>query len=567
MQKDRDLGRRLGLVLFLCECVLGHGALAPASHAQAQQETPPVAPAPQASAPAASRADVQRFRARLETILSAPGADKGYWGMLVADAETGEVLYALNAQRYFAPASNTKLFTSALALATLGPAYRFRTTMETRGALDRGRVRGDLVLVGRGDPNLSNRKFPYEKKVERDGPPEKILAELADAVAARGVRRIAGDIVADDSYFAYERFPSGWTIDDMMWSYGAAVSALAVDDNTFVLELRPGARPGAPAGFSLAPDAGFYKIGNAVVTGPPGSEQKLEVSREPGSRQFVLRGSLPLGAEAHKLTLAVEEPAEYAAQLLKRLLEARGVRIRGVARAWHEPEEKPGAPAVLAEHISLPLADDVRLLNKISQNLHAELLLRAAAREKIGATTGESALKFAQEFYQSIGIAPGDVALTDGSGLSRRDLVTPQAVVALLQYVARQSWGELFRSTLPVAGEDGTLDDRMANTAAAGRIQAKTGTLGHVNSLSGYATTARGEKLIFSMFGNNHTLKGKDASSVLDAIAVAMVEELGAAPPAPTNPPPGHPEWSAAEKRWREAKDLDRSDGNRLLQP
>ncbi len=471
-----------------------------------------------------------RFRARVETVLAASGAEKGYWGVLVADAETGEVLYALNAQKYFAPASNAKLFTTALALATLGPAYRFRTTVETRGTLDRqGRVRGDVVLVGRGDANLSNRKLPFEKKVEREGPPEKVLAELADQVVARGVRRIEGDIVADDGYFAYERFPSGWTVEDMMWSYGAAVSALAVDDNTFFLELRPGAREGAPARFGVEPDKGFYRIQNEVRTGAAGSEQKLEVSREPGSRQFVLRGSIPLRAEPHKLTLAVEEPAEYAAQLLKRLLEARGVRIHGQARARHAPEEKPGAPAVLAEHLSPPLVDDIRLVHKISQNLHAELLLRTAAREKIGATSTEAALQFAQEFFNSIGIAPGDVALHDGSGLSRRDLVTPQAVLALLQYAARQPWGGLFRSTLPVAGEDGTLDERMANTPAAGRIQAKTGTLDHVNSLSGYATTARGAKLVFSMFGNNHTLRGKEATGVLDAMAVAMVEELGAA--------------------------------------
>ncbi len=484
------------------------------------------------------RADVAAFRARVEAALAGAGADKGYWAVLVADAETAEVLYALNPQRYFAPASSTKLFTTALAMATLGPDYRFRTTIETRGTLDRyGRLRGDLVLVGRGDPSLSNLRFPFQKQIERDGPPEKVLAVMVEAVWARGVRQIEGDVVADDSYFAYERFPSGWAIDDMMWGYGAAVSALAVNDNTISLELRPGEREGDPAWFGVEPWADYYRIENEVRTGPAGSERKLEVSREPGSRLFVLRGTIPLRAGPHMLTLAVEEPAEHAAHLLKRMLEARGIRVYGQARVRHlpraesnvAPEAAAGSPEVLAEHLSVPLAEAVRYVNKVSQNLHSELLLRAAARERIGAMTSEAALKFAQDFFKSIGIEEGDVVLYDASGLSRRNLVTPQAEVKLLQYAAQQPWAATFRSTLPVAGDDGTLAERMKNTPAAGRMWAKTGSLEHGNALAGYATSVRGEKLVFAMFGNNHNLRGSAATAVLDAIGVAMIEELGAA--------------------------------------
>jgi D-alanyl-D-alanine carboxypeptidase/D-alanyl-D-alanine-endopeptidase (penicillin-binding protein 4) len=489
--------------------------------------TPEVAAKPVAAA--AKRADVAALRARVEAALSAGGADKGYWGILVSDATTGATLYALNAQRYFTPASNTKLYTTALALATLGPEYRFHTTLETRGAVDAaGRLRGELVLVGRGDPNLSNRKFPYDKKEEHDGPAEKVLAELADAIAARGVKEIEGDIVADDSYFDYERYPSGWDIDDMLWGYGAPVSALCVNDNTITLELHPGEREGDPAGFAVEPWAAFYKIQNEIRTSAANAERKLEIAREPGSRVIVLRGTLPLKSDATTRTLAIEEPAEYAAALLKQLLEARGVRVYGEARARHTAEATPGAPTVLAEHVSLPLADDVRLLNKISQNLHAELLLRVAARQATGNTSTEAALKFAQEFRKSLGIEETDVLLWDGSGLSRRNLVTPQATVKLLTWIAQQPWGELYRSTLPVAGEDGTLSDRMKTPPLLDRIQAKTGSLGHVNALSGYTTTLHGEKLIFSMFGNNHALRGHAATDVLDAICTAMVEELGA---------------------------------------
>ena len=284
----------------------------------------------------AARADVERFRQRAEAALSAAGPDKGAWGVLVTDAATGEVLYARNADGYFMPASNAKLFTTALALATLGPDYRVRTTVASSGTVDaNGVLNGDLVLIGRGDANLSNRKFPYEKKEERDGPPEKVLAEFADAVAARGVKEVTGDVVADDSMFQHEKFPSGWLVDDILWSYGAAVSAIAVNDNTFTLDLRPGAHEGDSARYEAGLAADFYTVENSVLTTARGSEEKLAVARDPGSRLLQVSGTMPLDAQPRRLTIAIEDPAEYAASLLARLLETRGVKIDGHSRARH----------------------------------------------------------------------------------------------------------------------------------------------------------------------------------------------------------------------------------------
>jgi D-alanyl-D-alanine carboxypeptidase/D-alanyl-D-alanine-endopeptidase (penicillin-binding protein 4) len=479
----------------------------------------------------AARADVERFRQRAEEAMASAGADKGLWGVLITDATTGEVLYSRNAGEYFMPASNAKLFSTALALATLGPDYRVRTTVASVGALDaNGVLNGDLVLLGRGDPNLSNRKFPFDRKEEHEGPPEKVLAEFAEAVVARGVKEITGDVVADDSMFQHEPFPSGWIIDDMLWSYGAAVSAISVNDNTFILNLRPGAREGDPARHDAGIAGDFYVIRNSVLTTARGSEEKLAVARDPGSRLIRLSGTMPVDAPTRRLTIAIEQPAEYAAALLARLLEARGVQIDGHSRARHadDPALDAAAPqAILAEHTSVPLSDEIRLTNKNSENVHAELLLLLAAHEKMGTRNYEDALKFASYFFRTAGIADGDVALSDGSGLSRKDLVTPRAIVQLLRYAATQPWGDLYRSTLPVAGQDGTLLDRMKNTPASARIFAKTGTIGHGNTLSGYATTVRGEQLIFSILGNNNNLHAQDANKVIDAICVAMVEELG----------------------------------------
>jgi serine-type D-Ala-D-Ala carboxypeptidase/endopeptidase (penicillin-binding protein 4) len=482
----------------------------------------------------AVRADVERFRQRAEAALSAAGPDKGEWGLLVTDATTGEVLYSRNAAAYFMPASNAKLFTTALALATLGPDYRVRTAVSSSGTIDtNGVLIGDVVLTGRGDANLSNRKFPYDKKEEREGPPEKVFAGFADAIVARGVKEVTGDVIADDSMFQHEKFPSGWLADDILWSYGAAVSAIAVNDNTFTLEVRPASNEGEPARYEAGLAADFYSVDNSIRTGARGSEEKLAVARDPGSRLIHLSGTMPLGAQTRRLTIAIEEPAEYAASLLARLLEARGVKIDGNARARHAGALPPDAPApqtVLAEHTSVPLSDEVRLTNKNSENLHAELLLLLAAHEKAGSNNYEDALKFASDFFKAAGIADGDVVLSDGSGLSRKDLVTPRSVVQLLRYAAAQPWGELYRSSLPVAGEDGTLSDRMKNTAAAARVFAKTGTIGHGNTLSGYATTVHGERLLFSILGNNNNLHAQDANKFIDAICVAMVEELGPAP-------------------------------------
>lgn len=508
------------------------------------------------------RPGVAAFRAKVEKILGAADVNRGYWGMLVEDADSGEVLYSLNADRYFLPASNAKLFTAALTLATLGSDYCFHTTIESRATTDKdGVLVGDLVLVGRGDPNLSNRIFPFGKKTERDGPPEKILAELADAVVARGVKRITGDVIGDDSYFAGGAYPSGWAIDDMLWSYGAPVSALEVNDGVFFLELQAGETVGAPATYTVAPSTNIYQIRNEVVTGAKGSVQKLSVEREPGSTLIIVSGSIPVGAQPHSMAIAIDRPAEFAAALLKNLLEARGVVVDGRARARHTGDDGawyksdgtsamtdfeshacgvaagfinlqsaipiPPSPEVYAAHFSLPIPDALRVMAKISQNLHAEMFLRTAARQKTGDPSADAALQFEQDFRVGMGLKEDDVVMSDASGLSRKDMVSPQSEVSLLRWVTEQPWEATFRSVLPIAGEDGTLMDRMKKTPAAGNVWAKTGSLTHVDSLAGYATSTHGAHLVFSFIGNNHNLKPKAATDVLDALTVAMVEELG----------------------------------------
>ena len=492
-----------------------------------------------------SEEEKRKFSERVTSILSGEQAVKGEWGILVVEEKSAQVLYAQNADRYFVPASNMKLFTTALALAALGSDYKFRTTLEARQPVSaEGKLEGPLYFVGRGDPNLSNRKFPFEGKEEFDGAPEKTIAELASQIVAKGVKDISGDIVGDDSYFPRERYPGGWEIDDMVWEYGAAVSAIIVEDNTVLLTLSPGENAGASVQSELTPMTSDFRVNNLVLTSAPGAKPDLTLKREPGSNTVTVLGTLPAKSKPRKLVLAVQEPGLHAAQLLKRILEEKGVVVRGVARVQSGVADSPDARnrVVLATHTSVPLGDAVKLVNKISQNLHTESLLRTSAQEAClhpaagsapqdcSALTSEDYAAFASKFYAEAGIAAGDVVQSDGSGLSRHDLATPRAFVALLEYAAKQKWFPAFYDSLPVAGVDGTLEDRLKNSSATMRIHAKSGSLEHVRTRSGYAELPNGRRLIFSFMSNNMGSKGHEATDALDALSMAMVEEFGGGP-------------------------------------
>lgn len=468
----------------------------------------------------------ERFSERAESLVSAAPVNRGDWGLLVVDAATGETLYEKNADKYFTPASNLKLLTTALALDKLGPDYRFRTTVETHGAIAQGVLSGDLILVGRGDPNLSNRKFPFDVKEEFDGPPEKVLIALADQIVARGVKEISGDIVGDDSYFPRDRYPDGWEIDDMVWEYGAAISAIVLDDNAVTLTLTPGEKAGDRVMGVVEPGTPDFALENEVTTSDKAEKADLTLVREPGSTMVVVSGTLPANSAPRKLVLAIQEPAQHAASTLARLLAERGVKFWGTLRANHEPDPAESSRTVLAEHVSLPLGDTLKLVNKISQNLHTEVLLRTAARQQGRWAKSDDLLKFPEEFYAKAGIAQGDVVQEDGSGMSRHDLVTPQALAALLLYAQKQSWFPVYFGSLPVAGIDGTLSDRMNKAGMTGRIHAKTGSVAHVQTLSGYADTPGGRRLIFSFMSNNQNVKNHEVHDALDGLCMAMVEEF-----------------------------------------
>lgn len=500
--------------------------------------------APQALA--AARKPHLSLKKQIEAILSQPELQRGFWGIEITSAGSGKVLYSLNADKLFTPASNTKLFTTAAALALIGPDYKFRTTIETNGSLDKyGRLSGDVFLVGRGDPTLSGREMPYSMRTQRNADPVKVLEQLADELAQKGVKYVDGDVVADDSYFAFERYGEGWSQDDLVWAEGAPVSALTINDNVVFVNILPGTHPGDKAFVSLTPFADYYTIDNRLMTTPAGTGRKVYINREPGSTQLTLWGTMPMDDPGANEGLAIEDPAEFAATLFRHLLEVRGIAVYGKQRTRHtelaslstftstviassrggdeHSLTSPAGPLVLAEYQSAPLSQDIQVINKVSQNLHAEILLRLLGREKGTGGTVQAGLEVLRGFLNNAGISSDDYSFFDGSGLSRENLVTPHAVVELLRYAAGQPWGKEFRDSLPAAGVDGSLAERFKDLDPEAHVYGKTGSLGGVKTLSGYAVTSKGDQLAFSILTNNFSLPGKRVNDLIDSIVETAV--------------------------------------------
>jgi len=490
--------------------------------------------------------------ARIAAVLADPDLARAYWGIEIVSLTTGKVLYVQNGDRLFTPASNTKLFTTSAALALIGPDYKFRTSVETTGSLDKhGRLSGDLLLVGRGDPNLSGRELPYDLRTQRNDHPIKVLEDLADSLVQKGVKYVDGDLVADDSYFAFERYGEGWSQDDLVWGDGAPVSALAINDNVVFVNILPADRPGDRAFVSVVPFADYYRVDNRIITTPAGTARRIFFNREPGSTALTLWGEMPIDDQGANQALAIEDPASFASELFRSLLEKRGITVYGRQRTRHTElaglstfsvtataeargggdellhPSLPNQTLVLASYESKPLIEDIRVVNKVSQNLHAEILLRLLAREKGTAPTVGNGLEVLRGFLSKVGVPSDEYVFYDGSGLSRQNLVTPHAMVMLLTYASNQSWGKEFRDTLPLAGVDGSLADRLKGTIAQGRVYAKTGSLGGVKSLSGYATTNHGDQVAFSILSNNSNVPAKKITDAIDEIVESVVDDNG----------------------------------------
>jgi D-alanyl-D-alanine carboxypeptidase/D-alanyl-D-alanine-endopeptidase (penicillin-binding protein 4) len=459
----------------------------------------------------------QTLEQKLDRMLES-GPGKYFAGVQVFSLDNHKVLYDYSADSLFMPASNMKVLTTALALLRLGPDYRFTTRLLREPS-------GDLVLAGSGDPSISGRIYPYSKN-NGANPPLQALEELVDHAVAAGLTHVDGDIVGDDRLYPWAPFPPSWTEDDMIRDYGAPVSALTLNDNTITLVIRPGPEPGDAAQISLSPAIEYYAIDNRIVT-VKGGEARVRFSRVQNSRQLLLWGSIPAGHGVVSETLAVDDPALFAAEALYDALARRGVSIRGKAVARHRNVSEDFTPATseeLASRVSPPLVQLLQATDKTSQNLHAELMLREVGRATRFTGTRDAGLEEMATLFKEVHASAGDARLEDGSGLARNVVVTPRLMTKVLAFMYASRFRDEWVSLFPIGGEDGTLRNRMTDNPDAAAIHAKTGTLSRSIALSGYAQSKTQGWLAFSILVNSFSAPPSEVRKWIDKIALELAE-------------------------------------------
>jgi D-alanyl-D-alanine carboxypeptidase/D-alanyl-D-alanine-endopeptidase (penicillin-binding protein 4) len=457
------------------------------------------------------------LQARVEARLAEAGPGTRF-GLVVADAD-GKELIAIAPDGRFIPASNTKVFTTAAAFATIPSLAAPDTEGGTAVRLEGEGGQTDVVLEGRGDARLSSAADCVTD----------CLAALADAVAAR-TRRVR-NVTGDDSLYPDQRWSPGMSWNNLSSRYGTAASALTLDDNEAVVTVRPAA-PGKPPAVA---HIGYYTLDNRVLTAPAGTASTLAADRLPGSMVLRLTGTVPAGAE-QVLRVGIDDPAHYAAWRFRQLLEARGVKVRGAVAARHRPPgpaddpaargaapaPRPPHEAPLAQLTAQPLAEDLTEINKVSQNLHAELMLRRVGLQR-GTGSIADGVAAVRAMLEQAGVPRTAWDLSDGSGMSTYNRASPRALIRLLRWIDAQPWGEAFRATFPVGGVDGTLARRFKGTPLEGKLFAKTGSLNATNALSGWLVAKSGRVLTFSAFAND-VPDGATGTPPIDAALVLIAE-------------------------------------------
>lgn len=505
--------------------------------------TPQPAASPRTATPAAAQSTsgprtIEELRARIQEILQRPELGPSQVAVKVASLDTGRTLFEENAEKLLHPASNMKIYTVAAALDRLTPDFRFKTSAYVSMMPDAaGTIRGDLIIYGRGDPSFAA-SF-------NNGDYYKAIDDFAARIAATGVKRIEGNIIGDESYFTGGHFGYGWEWDDLQWYYGAEISALTVNDNSLDLFVKPGTSVGAQAVVSTGPATPLISIVNRATTGPQGTKRDLKVVRPLGTNTLEITGTVPLGLDATDKgligSIAVPNPALVFVYMLRSSLAAKGVIITGQSQMI-DARGRGGLPlrteslVELASVQSPPLSVIAAQTMKPSQNLYTELLLRTLGKTiapnislaNSERTTVDDGIEVVKTFLRGAGIEPrGNFVQADGSGLSRHDYITANGTTQLLTHMSTHRFSAAFRDSLPIAGVDGTLRTRFKGTPAAGNLRAKTGTISGVASLSGYVTSAAGERLVFSIILNNYPEESSSRRSHLDAIALLLTTFAG----------------------------------------
>jgi serine-type D-Ala-D-Ala carboxypeptidase/endopeptidase (penicillin-binding protein 4) len=460
---------------------------------------------------------LETIQTQIAKYLKRPGVRSAKWGIQILDPATNTVLVEVNPDTTFLPASVLKVVTTAAALEKLGPEFRYRTGVYASGPVRTdGTVEGDLILVGRGDPNLVD---PYGEVIQKPA-----LLELAEKLQQMGITSIDGNVIGDDSYFDNRSFGRGWTDAELKTLYGAPVNALSINNNVVWVHIRP-TKYKNRVSVEIEPRTSYFQIKNQAITGSRRARRTASVRLVRGTNTLVVSGVLP-SSRTYSQYVLLERPSEATATMFKEELERQGITVRGKVYAAHQgeiSEETQNSWSLLAEHQSPPLIHALEIINKRSQNLHAEMLLRTLGAEFKGEGTNEAGLQTIRDFLVESGIYSEKIRLDDGCGLSRENLLTPRFQTSLLEFLSKRDYFDLFLNTLAISGTDGTLKHRLASTEVKGSIHAKTGTLNGVTTLSGYINTQAGRNLIFSIFAN-HVRATTKVKKTIDEICSLFVK-------------------------------------------
>ncbi|MBV9773231.1 MAG: D-alanyl-D-alanine carboxypeptidase/D-alanyl-D-alanine-endopeptidase [Gemmatimonadetes bacterium] len=460
------------------------------------------APAP---APAAAP-----LRAALDSIFDDTVFASAFWGVEVRSLDSGETLYRRNAERLFIPASNMKIVTGAAALEALGPDYRYRTQVGAEGTVEGGELRGNLVVRGSGDPTIA---------AHFTGDPRAVFRAWADSLRARGITRVTGSIVGDDDVFDDTPLGRGWAWDDLDADYSAEIGGLEFNEGFVTVRVAPGLRPGDPARVALDPPTGYVPVVNHTTTVAPGTRADVSATRAPFQNQVVVSGPVPADTAGVETTVSVRDNTLYFTSVLRETLRDAGIRVDGPAVDEDARPDSVRRRAVtpLFTHTSAPLREILPGFLKPSQNQIGEILLKTLGHELRGQGSAAAGRAVVDSLLRTWGLNPRQLAQVDGSGLSRYDMVAPDLLIGILTHMTRSPNWSVWYAALPIAGVDGTLASRMKGTPLQGNVHAKTGTLSGVRSLSGYLTTAGGERLVFSAIANHHTVASRDVDRVAEA--------------------------------------------------
>ena len=457
----------------------------------------------------------QEFWLQLDDIFNDPNFSSANWGVVIKSLETGEYLYKRNEDKLFMPASNMKLFTTAAGLLLLGKYYHFRTNVYVTGSIDGSIVQGNLVVQGFGDPTIGGRFYNNDDYF--------VFNKWADTLLKLGIDEINGNIIGDDNAFDDTGLGAGWTWDNESNWFEAPSGALSFNDNCIDISINP-TKVDFPAQIQKFPDTRYVTIINKVITANPNTIPDINVYRERGTNVVTVFGKIAENSGEKKTQATVNNPTQFSMVVLKAVLEEKGIKVDGYAA---DLDEEPldidyNKTNRLFTFYSPPLMDIVKVINKNSQNLYAEQLLKVIGYEKDGFGSTANGVKEIKNLLKDIGINPENIIIADGSGLSRLNLVTPRQFVELLSYLYKSEIFPLFYESLPIAGVDGTLARRMRNTKAENNIRAKTGYIEGVRSICGYAFTEDKEPVAFSIIVNNYIVPYALADNLQDLVCLRL---------------------------------------------